>query len=341
MTRIIFKDFDEFADAINGLTGRFVPTARSQSDWWIQVVPIGRLPLQQLQTGGPTTFAGDGADQALTIGIPTSVSQRIRVDGHGLDDSSFILVKENQPFTVGARELTRWAGITVPLDHPALDPQLVQALRTQRRSGTHVQAGLAEINAAKSLIARLCTDDGTVELIDSAATRWAEEEIMTVASFLLEAGSRAERVHTGRPRFPRERVMARALAYIEENEGRPLFMSDLCGATGVSERTLRNIFIDYFGVGPMRLLKVRQLREIRAALIAAELSEQRVASVAAHFGVWDLSAFARNYKALYGETPSTTLRARPGTRRHDSTLSTTWLRYASRTFSASAAVRRG
>lgn len=341
MTRIIFKDFDEFADAISGLTGRFIPTARSESDWWIQVVPVGRLWLQQLQTGGATTFAGDGADKALTIGIPTHTSQRIRVDGQGLDDNSFILIKENQPFTVSARELTRWAGITVPLDHPALDLQLLDALSAQRRSGTHVQAGLAAVNAAKSLIARLCTDDGTVELIDSAASRWAEEEIMMVASLLLEAGSRCERARTGRPRFSRKRVIARALAYIEENEGPLLFMSDLCLATGVSERTLRNIFIEYFGVGPMRLLKARQLREIRAALIAAEGAEQRVASVAARFGVWDLSAFARNYKNLYGETPSTTLRAHSSTRRHDSTLSMTWLRYASRTFSTSAALRRG
>ena len=38
----------------------------------------------------------------------------------------------------------------------------------------------------------------------------------------------------------------------------------MCNATKVSERTLRNIFQEFFGVGPMRLLKVRQLREIRS-----------------------------------------------------------------------------
>jgi AraC family transcriptional regulator, ethanolamine operon transcriptional activator len=328
MKRTIFKDFDAFAEAINGLTGQFIPTARSESDWWIQAAPIGNVPVQQLQTGGSTAFAGDGADHAYTIGIPTSNLERIRVDGQSLEDNSFILIKENQPFTVGARQLMRWTGITVPLDHPGLDPRLLEMLSTQRRSDTHVSAGVAELNAAKLLVARLCADDDSVDLVHSSATRWAEEQLMTVASLLLEAGSRCEQPPTKRPRIPRDRVIARALTYIEENKGQPLFVSDLCTATAVSERTLRNIFIERFGVGPMRLLKVRQLSEIRAALIAAEATEQRIAGIAARFGIWDLSAFARDYKSLYGEKPSMTLRAPTSAHRRDSALSTTWLRYA-------------
>jgi AraC family ethanolamine operon transcriptional activator len=159
-----------------------------------------------------------------------------------------------------------------------------------------------------------------------------EEEIMATVSRAIETSDAAELIHTGRPRFPRGRVVAKALELIRENEGQPLHVQDLCRATQVSERTLRNIFQEYFGVGPMRLLKVNQLSEIRSALIAADPDTQTISSIVTRFGVWDFSSFARNYKALYRETASQTLR-RPATHSREDALHPTWIRFAARKFS--------
>lgn len=334
MTKITFRDFDEFADAINGIAGRFVPTARSQDDWWVQVIPVGRVALQQVQIGGASTFAGDGTDNGLTIGIPLAASKRIRIDGQSLDDNSFILVKEGQPFTFAAKQPTLWAGITVPVDHDSLAPELLTALNTRSAgsmSATHTRADLERVSHARSLVARLCSVDG-IGFLDAAAARSAEEEIMMITTHVLEASSRVAPKRIGRPQFSRDRVIARALAYIEDHRGEALLIQDLCGATQVSERTLRSIFQEHFGVGPMRLLKVRQLREIRSALMAAEAAESTVTKIAARFGVWDYSLFARNYKALYGETPLQTLRNTTAARHRANALNATWLRFAERRF---------
>ena len=336
MAKTTFRDFDEFADAINGIAGRFVPTARSDSEWWVQVVPVGRVVMQQVQVGGASTFAGDGTENALTIGIPLAHPRRIRIDGQPLDDNSFILVKEGQPFTFAAKQSTLWAGITVPMDHDSLAPDLLTTLNSRSSdtpSATHTKAHLEHVNRARSLVARLCTEDGSVAFLDVAAARAAEEEIMIVATHVLEASSRALPRRIGRPQFSRDRVIARALAFIEERKGEPLLIQDLCGATQVSERTLRTIFQEHFGVGPMRLLKVRQLREIRCALMSPEASDHTVTKIAARFGVWDYSLFARNYKALYGETPLETLRNGTVARNRANAMNATWLRYAARKFS--------
>src|SRR5688572_33485876 len=69
MSRLVFRDFDEFADSIEGIAGRFVPTARSTSEWWVDAVPAGALALQQIQIGGSATFAGDGQVGCFTLGI--------------------------------------------------------------------------------------------------------------------------------------------------------------------------------------------------------------------------------------------------------------------------------
>jgi AraC family ethanolamine operon transcriptional activator len=153
---------------------------------------------------------------------------------------------------------------------------------------------------------------------------------------MLEVSAHASDRHIGRPQVSRTRVIARCLELIDASDGQPLFIDDLCTATQVSERTLRNIFQEYFGVGPMRLLKVRQLREIRSALLKANPLTDTVTKVAARFGVWDFSLFARNYRALYAEAPSQTLR-RPRERRverseEEEALTPTWIGYAARRF---------
>ena len=120
MSRLVFRDFDEFADSIDGIAGRFVPTARSTAEWWVDAVPAGALALQQIQIGGSATFAGDGQTGSFTLGIPMTKPQCIRIDGQRLDANTFIVLKQNQPFTFAGHEVTRWAGVTLPVDHFAL-----------------------------------------------------------------------------------------------------------------------------------------------------------------------------------------------------------------------------
>ena len=65
-------------------------------------------------------------------------------------------------------------------------------------------------------------------------------------------------------------------------------------------------------------------------MLAAESTGQTVGSIAARFGVWDFSQFARTYKALYGETPSRTLRGRFDRPRRERRMDMNFIRYISR-----------
>jgi AraC family transcriptional regulator, ethanolamine operon transcriptional activator len=328
MSRLVFRDFDEFADSIAGVAGRFVPTARSITEWWIDLVPAGALSLQHLQIGGSSTFAGDGQTGCFTLGIPMTKPQFIRIDGQRLDANSFIMLKENQPFTFAGHEVVRWAGVTLPVDHQSIGPELLEKLHAS--DGACTRTDPLRLEQLRWLIGRICCGNPTIDLSDPAAAKMAEQEISAVAVRALERSLRLQLRPIGRPHLSRERVIARALELIRAHDGQPLFTSDLCRAAGVSERTLRNTFNEYFGVGPIRLLKMRQLREIRAALLAADPAHETVASIAGRFGVWDFSLFARNYKRLFGESPSQTLRTPAGSSEHTDDVS--WLNYAVRKF---------
>jgi AraC family ethanolamine operon transcriptional activator len=328
MGRLVFRDFDEFADSIAGVAGRFIPTARSTSEWWVEGVRPGSVSLQQIQIGSATTFAGDGEPGSYTLGLPMTDPREIRIDGHFLEPDAFILLHEDQPFTFTGQGVVRWAGVSVPRDTKLVAPELLLSARSG--SGPRTRTALPYLDRLRWVTTRAISGAETIDFNEPAAALAAEEEIAICLTHVLERSMKVLDRHVGRPQFSRGRVISRTLALIEANEGQPLFIEDLCRATQVSERTLRNIFHEFFGVGPMRLLKVRQLREIRAALLRADPQRDTVTRIAARFGIWDFSLFARNYKALFGESPSRTLRTTPSDIKVRSSLS--WLHYASKIF---------
>lgn len=328
MARLVFRDFDEFADSIAGVAGRFIPTARSTSEWWVEGVQPGSVSLQQLQIGSATTFAGDGEPGCYAFGLPMTDPTQIRIDGHFLEPDAFILLHEDQPFTYTGQDVVRWAGVSIPKDTPLIAPELFYGVRSG--SGPRTRTALPYLDRLRWVTSRAISGAETIDFSEHAAATAAEQEIALCLTHVLERSTKVLDRHVGRPQFSRGRVISRTLQLIEANEGQPLFIDDLCRATQVSERTLRNIFHEFFGVGPMRLLKVRQLREIRAALLRADPQRDTVTRIAARFGIWDFSLFARNYKALFGESPSRTLRTAPSDNKMRSPLS--WLHYASKIF---------
>lgn len=336
MNRRVYGDFDEFADCISGIAGRFVPTARSTGEWWIERVRMQGLDVQQLQIGSATAFAGDGVTGTLGIGIAVSEPGDIRVDGQRLAPDAFVLVRKDHPFTASTRRLSRWVSVTLRSSHETLPNDIERLANAVADDGIRLQAQQLLLDRMRSTLLRICAEEETVNIVDPAALHMIRDEVLQSMMQLLEVSRRTSDRHVGRPQVSRSKVIARCLELIDASEGQPLFIDDLCSATQVSERTLRNVFQEFFGVGPMRLLKVRQLREIRSALLKADPVVDTVTRVAGRFGVWDFSLFARNYRALYGEAPSVTLR-RPRERisdyrREDDVIGSTWMGYAARRF---------
>lgn len=335
MTRIVFHNVDEFASAVEGMIGQFMPTARSTNEWWMQNVSAGRLLIQTFQIGGQATFAGDGKRNQIALQIPLTDPTKIRVDGWPLEQDSFLLIREGHPFVLSTLETSQWVGIVVASDHELLapDPRKSQiSLIVDNRATSHVDAKAEHLDSIRCLANRLSAAANNTSF-DVAGNRFALEQVIRSVSRMLGASSRARRTQVGRPSFSRGRIIARVIELFEGSAGATLSTDELCHAIGVAERTLRNIFQEYFGVGPIRFLKVRQLRAIREALITADPRHDTVTRIAERFGIWDFSLFARNYKALFGESPSESLRMASKRAHWPLSACDTWLLYASRVFS--------
>ncbi|MBV9685906.1 MAG: helix-turn-helix domain-containing protein [Alphaproteobacteria bacterium] len=98
---------------------------------------------------------------------------------------------------------------------------------------------------------------------------------------------------------------------IEARLDSPLRVLELCRITGLHERTLRKVCQEQMGVSPSRFLALRRLHMARRALLRADPRSATVTEIAMEHGMWELGRFAVAYKALFGESPSATLRRQP------------------------------
>ncbi len=91
--------------------------------------------------------------------------------------------------------------------------------------------------------------------------------------------------------------------------GADIYVTDLCKAAGVSERTLEYAFKAVLGLTPMAYLTRLRLHRVRHALLTAPPGSTTVSAEALRWGFWHFGEFSRIYKDCFAELPSETLQS--------------------------------
>ncbi len=104
------------------------------------------------------------------------------------------------------------------------------------------------------------------------------------------------------------KLMQQAEEIILADINRPWTVYDLCMELHVSERTLRYGFHEHFGMAPIAYLKALRLNGVRRQLKASTADKTTVTNVAVQWGFWHMGQFAKDYKKMFDECPSETLR---------------------------------
>lgn len=109
----------------------------------------------------------------------------------------------------------------------------------------------------------------------------------------------------------RRSIVSRARDFAASRAEQPLTVAALCAALKVSRRTLQTCFQEVLAVSPHHFLQALRLNGLRRTLLAPDSGADSVQAAAARWGFWHLSACAAEYRRMFGELPSTTLRRRP------------------------------
>jgi AraC family transcriptional regulator, ethanolamine operon transcriptional activator len=136
----------------------------------------------------------------------------------------------------------------------------------------------------------------------------AEADLLETLLATLRVANELEPSRTDRTRQTQSRIVKTVEAHVLSNIDDRVYVTDLCKAAGVSERTLEYAFKEVLGLTPMTYLIRLRLHRVRQALLAAVAERTTVSTEALKWGFWHFGEFSRAYKACFGELPSDTLR---------------------------------
>lgn len=139
----------------------------------------------------------------------------------------------------------------------------------------------------------------------------AQTDLLETLLATLGSAGNVERAAEDLTRQTHSRVVQIAEDYALSHTAERLYVTDLCEAAGVSERTLQYAFKEVMGMTPVAYLSRLRLHRVRHAPRAATQASTTVTTEALRWGFWHFGDFSRAYKDCFGELPSDTLRRKP------------------------------
>jgi transcriptional regulator GlxA family with amidase domain len=166
-------------------------------------------------------------------------------------------------------------------------------------------AAMARLVKLHTAAAGLATDAPDI-LAHPEVARATEQELVRALVTCLTEGEPVAAVRAGqRP------VMQLFQQALEAHAGETLYLSELCAEIGVSDRNLRLLCRDHLGMSPHRYLWLRRMNMARRALARADAAQSTVTAIAMDHGFDEMGRFSVQYRRLFGESPSATLRRTP------------------------------
>ena len=303
-----FLTFEAFFDANRHASLRAMLLGRDHGNWALTHLMVNNLSVQWGQAGGKAVVEGASKLGGVTIFLQTEGASAFSGNGHRLDDLSLMVAGPGDEFCLAADASSRrWCSLFIPNgDLVSANGDATTAVGSMRGV---FQLPPQRIERFRSVIEQL---DEVVQrepaVFESATAQKAAKQKLVQEIRNVLAGPHEPEHPIGRHMVPREEIIRRSVEFVDQHDGEYLSVKQLAAAAGVSERTLRDAFQHYFGVGPVRYLNRRTLHQVRRALKAANPSRATVTEIATQFGVWELGRFARDYRFLFGELPSETLR---------------------------------
>ena len=302
MNTITFEDFDAYADAIKNANVKFTLTQKQQLFWQLQQFELDGLQVQFGLEGSGTITEGSSQDGGLVLFsmVPTIGG---RANGEIIDSESAFLIEPGREFCISATSGCTWFSVFVP-------NEILGSLGYQsgQKDSRVVAANATQIAKLRGLLTTFNHAMASCPgIIDSPAAITAANDIKAVMTRILSAGK--EPSPNDRPRVSRNEIIRRSLSVIDQNVDHSIRVEDLVTATGVSERTLRTAFVEWFGAPPSRYLQLRQLHEVRKFLLNSHRDDTTVSKVLTRQGIWEFGRFAARYRKMFGELPSVALQA--------------------------------
>lgn len=307
-----FDDFDAFTDAARAWKLDFMQLDRGGFDGKLRQCGMGGAQIGRAMFNRKLEQNGESPEGMLTFVIPVNRDLNLnwrRQDVGGNDLLIFSDAREMTSFSDDSFDL-----VTFSLEESLLEKsaELWGEARVMKLIGSREVVGLKpqacdelraacltyleRVAASPDEFTRGCLDKSLIDGLSSKLVQ-AISVSFSDGEAILEPRKRAKAL-----RWAQDAITAYAHV--------PITVSQLCSITGASERTLQYAFQEKYGLTPKAYIQAYRLNRVRKVLRISTAVSHRVVDVANDWGFWHMGQFAKDYRRLFGELPSETLRGR-------------------------------
>lgn len=305
-----FQDFDHFAESIRDVDSVMLLHNLKHRIWNILHLELDGIGVQIGQEGSGNITEGRSRSDGYILFIPLNNAGAHAANGKSLDKNSIAILEPGCDFCLRCKTEHDWCSIFVPTHQIVRDNNIIGAPSSSEKMICRVTRPNPQLtNQFWDLVHSIMNAAGNCEQFESSpAAIYAAAELEKIASLIVGQETTRQSRQEGRPKLSRQEIIQHSKDLLGDNYNKNFSLRELVGTIEVSERTLRSAFNEYFGMGPIKYLQLRQLHQIHRELKKADPEERTVSEVMVKYGVWELSRCALRYRKLFGELPSETLR---------------------------------
>ena len=304
-----YNDFEELASTLHGYDIDLQQLDRGQFTATTQQVVSGAVLLSHFIATRRLDVQGNPPANLRTFGIPTEQCQPFVWREQPSDGNTIQLYRHITELKMVTQPFFEAIDLSIPEDilnqqcHTLGYPELDAIIGDNEM----LTCNPTDMRALRSALYSVClalSDNPSLTGTIGMQQKIEFELPQLLLSALYSAEAQQKRTTPGK----KQRALNKAVDYIKTFSNNPITLNELCQETRVSARTLQSAFLEHFGMSPKAYLRVQRLNAAHKELFTANPVGTKVADVAYRRGFWHMGQFSADYKRLFAELPSETLK---------------------------------
>ncbi len=303
-----FTDPFSYQANIRAADLEIIPTARGEFRAELTQVCLNQISMQRARENLPRICTGAVTPHRRVVGFLTRANQPPQKHNGRDVIGGDIIVNDGNLMHRRTESCCDWGSMSMALDDFDAACKALTGYELPKESSTYI------VRPSPALMWRLLNVHERVGLMSRTepdvlrspeVSRGLEQQLIHLMVRCLTDG-KPLKMTSGVNR--RGSIVTRLEEFLEANPGRAIYLTEICAALDVAERTLRGACEERLGMGPIRYLTLRRMYDARRTLLELDPSETSVTRIATDHGFWELGHFSIAYRSLFGETPSQSLR---------------------------------